>query len=139
MHTVGATLVHRITPGNAPCVHGPSNSRIVGQQKAGREPSLGTSVRNERPVTHISSERGFCPLPFVSLASWCVFLSAYAHYDWKRALQSTADSMRAQDFGEGQAVREAIHRSADQVQLIHDQTMRMIAQGMDAREPARRL
>jgi hypothetical protein len=52
--------------GNAPCVHGPLNSRIVGQQKAGREPSLGTSVRNERPVTHISSERDFRPLPYGS-------------------------------------------------------------------------
>ena len=96
-------------------------------------------MRNERPVTRISSERDFCPLPFVSLATRCFFLNAYALCDWKRFLQSTADSMRAQDIGEGQAVREAIHRSADQVQLIHDQTMRMIAQGMDAREPARRL
>src|SRR5271165_6067441 len=52
-----------LLPVNAPCVHGPLNSRIVGQQKAGREPSLGTSVRNERPVTHNSSERDFSPLP----------------------------------------------------------------------------
>ncbi|HEY5281986.1 MAG TPA: alkyl sulfatase dimerization domain-containing protein [Polyangia bacterium] len=35
-----------------------------------------------------------------------------------------------------QAVRDEIHRSADQVQLIRDQTLRMIAQGMDAREAA---
>src|SRR5664280_1144558 len=75
----------RIRNVKLPCVHVPLNSRIVGQQKAGREPSLGTSVRNERPVTHISSERDFCPLPFGSLASRCVFLSAYALFDWKRA------------------------------------------------------
>jgi len=36
----------------------------------------------------------------------------------------------------GAAVREAIHRSADQVQLIRDQTLRMIAQGMNARQAA---
>ena len=59
-------------------------------------------MRNERPVTHISSERDFCPLPFESLASKCVFLSAYRLCDWKRFLQSTANSMRAQDLGEGQ-------------------------------------
>ena len=34
------------------------------------------------------------------------------------------------------AVREAIQRAVDQVQLIHDQTLRMIAQGMDGREAA---
>src|ERR1019366_164055 len=73
----------RIRNVKLPCVHVPLNSRIVGQQKAGREPSLGTSVRNERPVTHISSERDFCPLPFGSLASRCVFLSAYGLCDWK--------------------------------------------------------
>ena len=87
---------------NSPCVHAPLNFRIVGQQRACREPSLGTSVGNERPVTDVSSERDFCPLPFGSLASRCVFLSAYAPCDWKRFLQSTADSMRAQDFGGGQ-------------------------------------
>jgi len=59
-------------------------------------------VRNERLVTRISSERDFCPLPFGSLASRCVFLSTYARCAWKRLLQSTADSMRALDFGEGQ-------------------------------------
>jgi len=37
--------------------------------------------------------------------------------------------------GEG-AVREAIERSVDQVQFIRDQTLRMIARGMDAREAA---
>jgi len=36
----------------------------------------------------------------------------------------------------GKAVREAIERSVDQVQLIHDQTLRMIAHGMDGREAA---
>jgi alkyl sulfatase BDS1-like metallo-beta-lactamase superfamily hydrolase len=34
------------------------------------------------------------------------------------------------------AVSEAIERSVDQVQLIHDQTLRLIAHGMDAREAA---
>jgi alkyl sulfatase BDS1-like metallo-beta-lactamase superfamily hydrolase len=33
-------------------------------------------------------------------------------------------------------VREALERSVDQVQLIHDQTLRLIAHGMDAREAA---
>lgn len=34
------------------------------------------------------------------------------------------------------AVREAIERSVDQVQLIHDQTLRLVAHGMDGREAA---
>ncbi len=33
-------------------------------------------------------------------------------------------------------VREAIERSVDQVQLIHDQTLRLVAHGMDGREAA---
>jgi alkyl sulfatase BDS1-like metallo-beta-lactamase superfamily hydrolase len=36
-------------------------------------------------------------------------------------------------------VREAVERSVDQVQLIHDQTLRLIAQGMDGREAAEAL
>jgi alkyl sulfatase BDS1-like metallo-beta-lactamase superfamily hydrolase len=36
-------------------------------------------------------------------------------------------------------VYEAIERSVDQVQLIHDQTLRLIAHGMDAREAAEAL
>ncbi len=39
----------------------------------------------------------------------------------------------------GKTVFEAIERSVDQVQLIHDQTLRLIAQGMDAREAAEAL
>jgi alkyl sulfatase BDS1-like metallo-beta-lactamase superfamily hydrolase len=35
-----------------------------------------------------------------------------------------------------QAVREAIERTVDQVQLIRDQTLRLLAHGMDAREAA---
>jgi len=59
---------------------------------------------NERPVTHTSSERDFCPLPFGSFASRCVFLSAYALFDRKKSLLSKADSICVrQDFGEGQA------------------------------------
>jgi len=38
-----------------------------------------------------------------------------------------------------QVVHEAIERSVDQVQLIHDQTLRLIAYGMDAREAAEAL
>jgi len=38
-----------------------------------------------------------------------------------------------------QVVHEAIERSVDQVQLIHDQTLRLIAHGMDAREAAEAL
>jgi alkyl sulfatase BDS1-like metallo-beta-lactamase superfamily hydrolase len=37
------------------------------------------------------------------------------------------------------AVRAAIEQSVDQVQLIHDQTLRLIARGMDAREAAENL
>ena len=36
----------------------------------------------------------------------------------------------------GAAVRDAIHRSADQVRLIRDQSLRMIARGMDGRAAA---
>jgi alkyl sulfatase BDS1-like metallo-beta-lactamase superfamily hydrolase len=36
-------------------------------------------------------------------------------------------------------VHEAIERSVDQVQLIHDQTLRLVAHGMDAREAAEAL
>jgi alkyl sulfatase BDS1-like metallo-beta-lactamase superfamily hydrolase len=35
-----------------------------------------------------------------------------------------------------EAVRDAVQRSVDQVQLIHDQTLRMIAHGLDARQAA---
>jgi alkyl sulfatase BDS1-like metallo-beta-lactamase superfamily hydrolase len=34
------------------------------------------------------------------------------------------------------AVRDAVQRAVDQVQLIHDQTLRMIAHGLDARQAA---
>ena len=37
------------------------------------------------------------------------------------------------------AVREALEMSVDQVQLIHDQTLRLIARGMDGREAAENL
>jgi len=37
------------------------------------------------------------------------------------------------------AVREAVELSVDQVQLIHDQTLRLIARGMDGREAAENL
>jgi len=39
----------------------------------------------------------------------------------------------------GTAVREAIERSIDQVRLIHDQTLRLMAHGMDSREAAENL
>lgn len=38
-----------------------------------------------------------------------------------------------------QAVRSSIQRAADQVQIIHDQTLRWIARGFDGRETAERL
>lgn len=37
------------------------------------------------------------------------------------------------------AVRDAVQRAVDQVQLIHDQTLRMIAHGLDARQAAERV
>lgn len=40
--------------------------------------------------------------------------------------------------GEG-AVRNAVQRAVDQVQLIHDQTLRLIANGLDARQAAEQL
>ena len=46
---------------------------------------------DERPVSHTSSERDFCPRSFGSLASRCVFLNAYTLCDGKRSLGSRAD------------------------------------------------
>lgn len=37
------------------------------------------------------------------------------------------------------SVRDAVQRAVDQVQLIHDQTLRMIAHGLDARQAAERV
>jgi alkyl sulfatase BDS1-like metallo-beta-lactamase superfamily hydrolase len=58
-------------------------------------------------------------------------------HDW--ALAKNADVL-ADIHGPGikgqQAVREALERSRDQMQLVHDQTLRMIAKGMDARQSA---
>jgi len=58
-------------------------------------------------------------------------------HDW--ALSKKADVL-ADIHGPGikgeQAVREALERARDQMQLIHDQTLRMIAKGMDARKSA---
>jgi alkyl sulfatase BDS1-like metallo-beta-lactamase superfamily hydrolase len=38
-----------------------------------------------------------------------------------------------------EAVRNAVQRAVDQVQLIHDQTMRLIAHGLDARQAAEKV
>jgi alkyl sulfatase BDS1-like metallo-beta-lactamase superfamily hydrolase len=58
-------------------------------------------------------------------------------HDW--ALAKNADIL-ADIHGPGikgkQAVREALERARDQMQLINDQTLRMIAKGMDARQSA---
>ena len=58
-------------------------------------------------------------------------------HDW--ALAKNAEVL-ADIHGPGikgqQAVREALERSRDQMQLVNDQTLRMIAKGMNARESA---
>jgi alkyl sulfatase BDS1-like metallo-beta-lactamase superfamily hydrolase len=58
-------------------------------------------------------------------------------HDW--ALSKDAEVL-ADIHGPGikgkEAVREALERASDQIQLIHDQTFRMIALGMDARRAA---
>jgi len=58
-------------------------------------------------------------------------------HDW--ALSKDAEVL-ADIHGPGikgkEAVREALERASDQMQLIHDQTFRMIALGMDARRAA---
>ena len=76
-------LISRIRNLKRPCVHGPLNFRIVGQQKVGRKHLRG----NERLVTHISSERDFCPLPFGSWRAGAVS-SVTALCDWKRSLRN---------------------------------------------------
>ncbi|WP_374300897.1 alkyl sulfatase dimerization domain-containing protein [Paracoccus sp. (in: a-proteobacteria)] len=65
------------------------------------------------------------PLPFIEDLRWMESLGAEVLLDLHAAPVTGAG-----------AVRDAIHRSSDQVQLIHDQTLRMIAQGMDGREAA---
>jgi len=58
-------------------------------------------------------------------------------HDW--ALTKNAEVL-ADIHGPGikgqRAVREALERARDQMQLVHDQTLRMIAKGMDSRESA---
>jgi len=58
-------------------------------------------------------------------------------HDW--ALSKNADVL-ADIHGPGikgkEEVREALERASDQMQLVHDQTLRMIALGMDARRAA---
>ncbi len=58
-------------------------------------------------------------------------------HDW--ALSKNAEVL-ADIHGPGikgkEKVREALERSRDQMQLVHDQTLRMIAIGMDARRAA---
>lgn len=65
------------------------------------------------------------PLPFIEDLRWMDSHGAEVLLDLHAAAVTGAD-----------AVRAAIHRSSDQVQLIHDQTLRMIAQGMDGRQAA---
>jgi len=65
------------------------------------------------------------PLPFIEDTRWMESKNAEVLLDLHAAAVTGAD-----------AVKAAIQRSADQVQLIHDQTLRMIARGMDDREAA---
>lgn len=65
------------------------------------------------------------PLPFIEDLRWMESHGAEVLLDLHAAAVTGAD-----------AVRAAIHRSSDQVQLIHDQTLRMIAHGMDGRQAA---
>ena len=71
--------------GNAPCVHHLSTPGSLANRKAGREPSLGTSVHNKRPATHISSERDFFPLPCLRSFS----LRQRGHGTWAAAISRT--------------------------------------------------
>lgn len=65
------------------------------------------------------------PLPFIADLRWMEKKEAEVLLDLH------APPVVGQD-----AVRAAIQRSSGQVQVIHDQTVRMIARGMDAREAA---
>jgi alkyl sulfatase BDS1-like metallo-beta-lactamase superfamily hydrolase len=58
-------------------------------------------------------------------------------HDW--ALSKNAEALvdiHGPGFKGKQAVRQALERARDQLQLIHDQTLRMISLGMDARRAA---
>ncbi len=65
------------------------------------------------------------PLPFIDDLRWMESHGAEVLLDLHAAPVTGVE-----------AVRDAIHRSSDQVQLIHDQTLRMIARGMDGRQAA---
>ncbi len=65
------------------------------------------------------------PLAFVEDTRWMESRDAEILLDLHAAAVIGAD-----------AVKAAIQRSADQVRLIHDQTLRMIARGLDGREAA---
>ncbi|MCJ7528989.1 MAG: MBL fold metallo-hydrolase [Methyloceanibacter sp.] len=65
------------------------------------------------------------PVPFIEDTRWMESKNAEVLLDVHGPAVTGAD-----------AVKAAIQRSADQVQLIYDQTLRMIARGMDDREAA---
>ena len=65
------------------------------------------------------------PLDYVEACDWALSKKAYVLAD-----------IHGPGIKGKQAVREALERASDQMQLIHDQTLRMIALGMDARRAA---
>ena len=68
------------------------------------------------------------PLPFLEDAQWME----------SRNAEVLLDLHAAPVTGETK-VRDSIRRAADQVQIIHDQTLRWIARGMDGREAAEQI
>ena len=68
------------------------------------------------------------PLPFLEDARWMESRNAEVLIDLHAAPVTGAENVRA-----------SIRRSADQVQLIHDQSLRWIARGLDGREAAERV
>lgn len=69
--------------------------------------------------------------PFRNPESWLEDIRRMESYDAAVLLDVHAAPVTGQE-----AVRDAIHRSADQVRLIRDQSLRMIARGMDGRSAA---
>jgi alkyl sulfatase BDS1-like metallo-beta-lactamase superfamily hydrolase len=65
------------------------------------------------------------PLDYVEAATWALSKNATVLAD-----------IHGPGVTSEEGVREALERSSDQMQLIHDQTLRMSAQGMDARRAA---
>ena len=75
-----------------PCVRGPLDSRFVDQQKIDRKLSPGHRRAMSAFHPHFLRAR-LLPSALRTLASRCVFLSAYTLCDWKRSLLNEADSV----------------------------------------------